>query len=575
MVDRVRQHGRWAMADAAEEGNGADHPVRSGTPLDPSGVLNALGSTLYDWDVAGGRIAWGANAAMLFGLKDVTRIESAHVFARMVSARSAGSREDIIAETTETDAGFGVPFSLRYELALPGGLLPVEDSGRWFADADGKPARVKGLLRLLTADGAGSIVSYGDHARADLLRSIEQALASVRSAGRPFALLVASIGGLGALDREHGSELCDRLIAEVASRLNRALRRTDTLVRYSTSKIGILLARCGENEIEHAVNRLTEAVNGSPIALEEGVFPLTLAFGGITDPEGAREARIVLRRCEDAMQRSVKDGALFTLYKPDQKRDMRRLHDQTMADAIVRALNERRIVIAHQPIVSAKTRKTAFCEALVRLQRDDGAFVPAGSIVPVFERMGRVHLLDHRVLELTLGALAADAALRLSVNVSTSTLMGQSWMSTLAAGLIGRADLADRLIVELTESQAIENVAATRRIFAALKAMGVRTAIDDFGAGYTSFKHLRGLDVDILKIDGAFVQNIGRSADDSFFVRTLIDLAQHLGIETVAEWVIDEEAARKLAAWGVTYLQGDFIAPAEVPSVNSRIARMA
>lgn len=563
------------MAASLEEFASEAARTRDQDPLDPAGVLNALGSTVYDWDIAGARIAWGANAGHLFGLKDISRIESATRFSRMVSARSAGSRDDIILSSAETDAGFGVPFSLRYELVMPSGLVPVEDTGRWFAGADGKPARVKGLVRFMAADGPASLSGYGGHARADLLRSIEQALASARGAGRPFALLVVSVGGLGSLDREHGSELCDRLIAEVAARLNRTLRRTDTLVRYSTSKIGILLARCGELEIEHAVNRLTESVTSRPIEMEEGVFPLTLTFGGITDPEGAREARIVLRRCEDAMQRSVKEGVLFTLYKPDQKRDMRRLHDQSMADAIVRALNDRRIVIAHQPIVSAKTRQTAFCEALVRLHREDGVIVPAGSIVPVFERMGRVHLLDHRVLELTLDALAADRSLRLSVNVSTSTLMGQTWMSTLAAGLMGRADTAERLIVELTESQAIENVAATRRIFSALKAMGVRTAIDDFGAGYTSFKHLRGLEVDVLKIDGAFVQNIGRSADDSFFVRTLIDLAQHLGIETVAEWVLDEEAARKLASWGVTYLQGDFIAPALVPSGDSRQARIA
>lgn len=535
-------------------------------PLDPSSVLNALGSTVYDWDIAGDRIAWGANAASLLRVKDVAGIESATRYNRLISSRSSGTRDDIVKDPVEMDAGHGVSFSLRYELTISSGLVPVEDTGRWFAGPDGKPARVKGLLRVLADEG--SISAYGGSARADLLRRIDQALASARNAGRPFALLVISISGLAALDRDHGSELCERLVGEVAARLNRALRRTDTLIRYSTAKIGIVLARCPDSEIANASQRLADAVNLHPIEMEEGVFPLSLAIGGVTDPEGAREARIILRRCEDAMLRGEKDGAQFTLYKPDRRREARRQNDQVMADAIVRALNDRRIVLARQPIVSSRTRKTAFCEALVRLRKDDGTVVPAGAIVPVFERMGRVHLLDHRVLELSLEALAAEQDLRLSVNVSTSTLLGQVWMDMLASGLVGRADIADRLIVELTESQAIENVGATRRIFSALKAMGVRTAIDDFGAGYTSFKHLRGLDVDVLKIDGAFVQNIGRSADDSFFVRTLIDLAQHLGIETVAEWVVDEEAARKLSAWGVTYLQGDSIAPALVPGID-------
>ena len=465
----------------------------------------------------------------------------------------------------ETDSGHGVPFSLRYELALPAGLIPVEDVGRWFAGQDGRPARVKGLLRLLSDDGVNAGANLAANARTELLCRIDHALASARAAGRPFAMLTVSIGGLNAVDHEHGSETCDLMVAEIAARLNRALRRTDTLIRYSTEKIGIVLARCPEAEMANAAQRLAEAVTACPVELEDGVFPVTLAIGGISDPEGAREARLVLRRCEDAMQRAHKDGALFQLYKPDRRREARRLSDQAMADSIVRALNDRRIVLARQPIVAARSRAIAFSEALVRLRKEDGTIVPAGSIVPVFERQGRVHLIDHRVLELALAALAAEPDLKLSVNVSTTTLLGEVWRDMLTSGLVGRADIADRLIVELTESQAIENVAATRKIFSALKAMGVRTAIDDFGAGYTSFKHLRGLDVDILKIDGAFVQNIGRSADDSFFVRTLIDLAQHLGIETVAEWVVDEESARKLATWGVTYLQGDSIAPAGVP----------
>jgi EAL domain-containing protein (putative c-di-GMP-specific phosphodiesterase class I) len=112
---------------------------------------------------------------------------------------------------------------------------------------------------------------------------------------------------------------------------------------------------------------------------------------------------------------------------------------------------------------------------------------------------------------------------------------------------------------------AIADVDATIALLARVKALGVKVAMDDFGSGHTSFKNLRSLGVDIVKIDGAFVQNIARSADDRFFVRTLIDLARHLGIETVAEWVEDGEAMRLLTGWGVDYLQGHFIGLAEIP----------
>jgi EAL domain-containing protein (putative c-di-GMP-specific phosphodiesterase class I) len=92
-----------------------------------------------------------------------------------------------------------------------------------------------------------------------------------------------------------------------------------------------------------------------------------------------------------------------------------------------------------------------------------------------------------------------------------------------------------------------------------MKNFGCRIAIDDFGAGYTSFRNLRKLGVDIVKIDGAFVRNITQSSDDRAFVQTLIDLARRLGIKTVAEWVQDAEAAQMLSAWGCDYIQGHLI----------------
>ena len=106
---------------------------------------------------------------------------------------------------------------------------------------------------------------------------------------------------------------------------------------------------------------------------------------------------------------------------------------------------------------------------------------------------------------------------------------------------------------------AIQDIDDVRGFVTRLKNFGSRIAIDDFGAGYTSFRNLRKLGVDIVKIDGAFVQNIARSADDRAFVQTLIDLARRLQIKTVAEWVQDEEAAVMLREWGCDYIQGRLI----------------
>ena len=130
----------------------------------------------------------------------------------------------------------------------------------------------------------------------------------------------------------------------------------------------------------------------------------------------------------------------------------------------------------------------------------------------------------------------------------------------------------ERLIIEITETAAIHDIDNARGFVTRVKDLGARIAIDDFGAGYTSFRNLRKLGVDMIKIDGAFVENLVRSDDDRTFVRTMIDLARGLKLKTVAEWVQDEQTAAILAAWGCDYLQGEYIGRAALdrPVLSTR-----
>ena len=124
--------------------------------------------------------------------------------------------------------------------------------------------------------------------------------------------------------------------------------------------------------------------------------------------------------------------------------------------------------------------------------------------------------------------------------------------------------VAQRLTVEITEMAAIQDIDDTRGFVTRVKDLGCRIAIDDFGAGFTSFRNLRKLGVDVLKIDGAYVRNLMRSEDDRAFVQTLIDLARRLGLKTVAEWVQDEPRPRRWRGWGCDYLQGDLVGLATI-----------
>ncbi len=141
------------------------------------------------------------------------------------------------------------------------------------------------------------------------------------------------------------------------------------------------------------------------------------------------------------------------------------------------------------------------------MEQQDGQALLAPDIVPVAERLGLIRLVDHRVLELAIAELAAAPDVQLSLNISPDTTMDPDWWATIESLMRAHPGVGERLIVEITETVAIQDIDDVRGFVTRLKNFGSRIAIDDFGAGYTSFRNLRKLGVDIVKIDGAFVQN--------------------------------------------------------------------
>ena len=284
------------------------------------------------------------------------------------------------------------------------------------------------------------------------------------------------------------------------------------------------------------------------------------SIGAISIPRFARNADEAVNRVQETLDAAKRRRAgSFSLWRPNVERDAQRRVNIRVTDEIVTALNERRIVTAFEPVVDARSRQPAFYECLVRMEQADGRALLAPDIVPVAERLGLIRLVDHRVLELAVAELAASPNVRLSLNISPATTMDPDWWTSIESLMQAHPGAGERLIVEITETVAIQDIDDIRGFITRLKNFGSQIAIDDFGAGYTSFRNLRKLGVDIVKIDGAFVQNIARSADDRAFVQTLIDLARRLQIKTVAEWVQDEEAAVILREWGCDYIQGRLI----------------
>ena len=496
---------------------------------------------------------------------------AAATYAARVEAEDGHSRRDAILQGGQSDQGAGVAYQVQYAFkrADTGEKTWLEDTGRWFAGPDGKPLRAHGVVRAIDArhereERLIKLAKYdpltGEMNRAQLTEALAATLEAATRFRGSCGFLLVSVDHLGRLNEAYGFDAAEEVIAKVAKRIRARLRGKDHLGRFSGNKFGVVLTSCTTDELNVAAERLLSGVRDETIPTSAGPVAVTVTIGGVTAPRHARTVPEIFSRAIDALHtaRARRHGS-FVAYRPNVERDAMRRESMRATDEIVTALNERRIALAFEPVVEAKSRKVAFYECLMRVQRADGGIAHAHEIIPVAERVGLIRMLDHRMLELVVNELAAVPDLHASVNVSPASAVDPDWWLGLGAMLRANRGAAERLIIEITETAAIQDVDDARGFVTRVKDLGCRIAIDDFGAGHTSFRNLRKLGVDIVKIDGAFVQNLMKSSDDRAFVQTLVDLARRLGLKTVAEWVQDEEAAKVLSEWGCDYLQGALI----------------
>ncbi len=556
-------------------GADADLPL---TPhaVDPRIVLSSIGEAVYDWDIGSDTLSWSGNAASLFGAQQGDRLSSGVSFNKLLDPISPSTRAEAILLCETKDSGSGVPYRFSFAIRKsPGETLWFEDSGRWFAGASGRAAAAHGVVRRIEGPGEGAQRELsasmfdgltGAYLRAPFIRLMADDIEKAKAASRTAVLFLVGINDLAFVSQNYGFEAADEVIAGVARRILGVLRRKDRIVRYSNTKLGVLLTVFDGEGIEEAALRIMGAVSAEPIQTASTAIAVRLQVGAAVAPRDAVDPIVLLRQAEEALAEARgANGRGFVAYRADIGKEKAQRLNLSASDELIRALNERRVIIALEPVVSADKRILQFHEALVRVRTPEGEILGAGAIIPMAERLGLVQFVDIRVLELAIRHLVENPGHRLSVNVSIRTTATEEWIAALSNLAVSHPDVPDRLIIEITETAAMADVEATAALVHRIKALGFRVAIDDFGSGHTSFRSLRALPIDILKIDGVFVQNLTRSTDDRFFVRTLVDLANHLGVQTVAEWVQDEEAAAMLASWGVTFLQGEHCGLADLP----------
>lgn len=544
---------------------------------DAGQILDEIGFASYVWHVEADTLVWSGNAAPLFGNVAADALAHGRTYAAMLAPHAKLTRVDAIMASGKVDTGHGVPYIAEYALNIKGDAASpvwVEDCGCWFAGPDGKPARAHGIVHIISERHiretelehlAQNDPLTGELNRNSLGEELEKSLGEAIRAKSSFAFVLVAIDHLARLNDAFGFSVADEVIHAIGRRLRTRLRGGDCLGRFSGNKFGLILKNCTPDDLNIAAERFLACIRDEVVPTSSGAIAVTASIGGVIAPRHGQNALDVMSRAHEALDRakSRRRGS-FMAWRPSVEREAaRRVNVRTTAE-IVNALNGRRMVMAFEPVVDAATREPAFHECLLRLRRDDGQIMLAPEIVPVAENLGLIRLVDHRVLELVTNELANMPAIHLSLNISPDTTVDVDWWRNLEAVLRNHPGVAERMIIEITETAEIQNLDDLRGFVSRVKDFGGRVAIDDFGAGFTSFRNLRRLGVDIVKIDGAFVQNIMQSEDDRIFVHTLLDMARRLGLKTVAEWVQTEPAAQMLREWGCNYLQGKLIGLASI-----------
>jgi diguanylate cyclase (GGDEF)-like protein len=532
-------------------------------------ILASIEHAEFVWDIATDAMTWGDGVKAMLPDFPPEAIASGTELARRIEPQPS-VRIDAITNSSSSHKAEGVPYQIEYGLRLAASapLIWIEETGRWFAGADRRPARAHGVMRSINERHAREEQLLklseldpltGELNRTRLIAALAEAIEEAQRFRTSFSFMLVAVDHLARVNDSFGFDVADEVIRELAVRLRTRLRGGDVLGRFSGNKLGLILKNCSVDQMRIAAERFLAAFRDEVVPTKSGPVSVTVSVGGINVPRYARTADDVITRAQEALEAAKERRAgSFTAWVPNVEREAQRRVNIRVTDEIVTALNDRRLVIAFEPVVKSDTRAAAFYECLVRMRHDDGLLL-APDIVPVAERLGLIRLVDHRVLELVLAELAASPMVQLSLNISPDTTTDPDWWGSIESCLRANPRVAQRLIVEITETVAIRDIDDVRGFVTRLKNHGCRIAIDDFGAGYTSFRNLRKLGVDIVKIDGAFVQNVVRSSDDRAFVQTLIDLARRLDLKTVAEWVQDAEAANLLRDWGCDYIQGRFI----------------
>ena len=387
--------------------------------------------------------------------------------------------------------------------------------------------------------------------------------------GHQGALLFFDLDQFKYINDTSGHQAGDIMLKMVSSTLRNIVRETDLLARLGGDEFALVMPQTDADGARHMATRVLASLQRIELPVHTRVHRISASIGIVRFPEHGREVQDLMAHADLAMYQAKEIGRgrwhLFSW--SEQKR--KQFNDEVLwKQRIEQALEEDRFFLQFQPILEIASGTVTHYEVLIRMRETDGLVAMPGKFIPVAERTGLIHRIDQLVLARAVELLrrTPTQGFGLSINLSGKVIDEQAFLPLLRRLLRDSAIDPGRLLIEITETAALADMPSAAELMQEVRALGCRTALDDFGSGFSSFFYLRELSLDMVKIDGAFIRNLPRNSDDRLFVQAIIDVARGLGKQTIAEFVEDEETLRILRELGVDYAQGYYIGrPGELP----------
>ncbi len=526
-------------------------------------ALTGAGDLAYCWDLVGDSVTWVGNASSLLGVASTELVATGDAFHERINPEDLKVRLKALSRHFAHREPFDCEYRVRTER---GGVIWVQERVAATFNDTGQPTILHGILRVITARKQHELLleqraNYdpltGHFNRSRLRETLDHAVAFAKRYEGKGGYLAVGIDKMASINDAYGHDTADSILIGVGQRLEYSRRVTDIVGRIGGDRFGIILGNVDETTIQEVASRILASFRKASLETPSGPVHVTVSIGGVLFPSEIETAHELMAAADAAMQTAKARGRnCFLLHRLSAEQSQRQRDSRVVGRRIIDALRNDQLVFAYQPVVEAATGAVAYYETLIRMLDGKGGVVSAAAFVPTAERLGLIRQLDRRTLEMTVADLQRDPNVHLALNISGLTVSDRSWLRALVALVKGRPEIAGRLIVEITETAALQDLEDSARFVAAVRDLGCRVALDDFGAGYTSFLHLKTLTVDIVKIDGAFVRGLGDTPDNQLFIRTLLNLATGFGLKSVAECVETAEDAEILRRQGVTFLQG-------------------